>query len=132
MPRIRNGVVCRLAKERAVPLTGDAVYVLQGLQDECADEEDGPVFVDDDGLPPKPDCVTHRFKFYVRKANLRDRKRLKFHSLRHTTGSWLAMRGVPMRVIQGILGHGSIQQVEQYSHLAPEVAVKAMQEVFGR
>lgn len=129
--RNRGGARTKSGNERAVPLAGDAVDVLQRLKAERADEEDGPVFVDSDGLPPRPDRVTHRFKFYVRKAKLRDRKRLKFHSLRHTTGSWLAMKGVPMRVIQGILGHSSVQVTEQYSHLAPEVAVKAMQETFG-
>jgi len=112
--------------ERAVLLAGDALDVLQRLQN-----DGGPEFVDSSERPIKADRVSRRFKFYVRKAKLRDRNRLKFHSLRHTTGSWLAMKGVPMRVIQGILGHSSVQVTEQYSHLAPEVAVKAMQETFG-
>ena len=75
--------------------------------------------------------MSKRFKFYVRKAKLPERERLSFHNLRHTTGSWLAMQGVPMRVIQQILGHSTIQVTERYSHLSLEVLVKAMDETFG-
>jgi site-specific recombinase XerD len=31
--------------------------------------------------------------------------------------SWLATKGVPMRVVQHILGHASVIQTEIYSHL---------------
>ena len=79
----------------------------------------------------KPDWATKRFKFFVRKAKLPQRERLRFHSLRHTAGSWLAMRGVPMRVIQAILRHSSISVTERYSHLQPEVMGAAMEEAFG-
>ena len=40
------------------------------------------------------------------------------------------MKGVPMRVIQGILGHSSQNVTERYSHLQPEV-MKAIEETFG-
>lgn len=38
---------------------------------------------------------------------------------------------MPMRVIQQILGHSTIQVAERYSHLSPEVLGKAMEETFG-
>ena len=41
------------------------------------------------------------------------------------------MKGVPMRVIQGILGHSSQNVTERYSPLHPEVMEKAMEETFG-
>jgi site-specific recombinase XerD len=80
---------------------------------------------------PKPDRVSKRFKFYVREAGLSDREELSFHSCRHTTGSWLSMQGVPLRVISEILGHSSTQVTEMYSHLSPEVMDRAMEETFG-
>ena len=79
----------------------------------------------------KPDRSSRRFKFYVRKAKLSDRKELSFHSCRHTTGSWLSMQGVPLRVISEILGHSSTQVTEMYSHLSPDVMDRAMEETFG-
>lgn len=117
--------------ERSVPLAGDALEVLEALKEKRGDNLDGPVFLDGRGLPPKPARVSKRFKFYVRETKLKNRERLRFHSLRHTTASWLAMKGIPMRVIQQILGHASVSQTEIYSHLQPEVMHKAMAETFG-
>jgi integrase len=42
------------------------------------------------------------------------------HVLRHTHGSTLAMRGVPMGVIAEQLGHADTRMTEKhYAHLAP-------------
>jgi site-specific recombinase XerD len=94
-------------------------------------EEDisGPVFIDRNEKAIKPDRMTKRFKKMARKADLDER--IHFHSLRHTTGSWLAMRGVPMQHIQTILGHSDSAVTEKYSHLAPETLDRAMEETFG-
>jgi integrase len=45
---------------------------------------------------------------------------VSFHVLRHTHGSTLAMRGVPMGVIAEQLGHTGTRMTEKhYAHLAP-------------
>lgn len=45
---------------------------------------------------------------------------VSFHVLRHTHGSLLAMRGVPMSVIARQLGHADTRMTERhYAHLAP-------------
>jgi integrase len=45
---------------------------------------------------------------------------ISFHVLRHTHGSTLAMRGVPMGVIAAQLGHADTRMTEKhYAHLAP-------------
>ncbi len=45
---------------------------------------------------------------------------ISFHGLRHTHGSLLAMRGVPMGVIAEQLGHADTRMTEKhYAHLAP-------------
>lgn len=46
-------------------------------------------------------------------------KRLKFHELRHTFASTLAMAGVPIIKIKDLMGHSSIQQTMRYAHLCP-------------
>jgi len=42
----------------------------------------------------------------------------KFHDLRHTAASYLAMAGVDLNTIREILGHKSISMVLRYAHLS--------------
>lgn len=45
---------------------------------------------------------------------------VSFHVLRHTYGSWLAMRGVALQVIAAALGHSDTRITHKhYAHLAP-------------
>jgi integrase len=46
-------------------------------------------------------------------------RRIGWHVLRHTFASHLAMRGAPLRYIQELLGHTTIQMTERYAHLMP-------------
>jgi integrase len=53
----------------------------------------------------------------AKRAKIQD---VSFHILRHTYGSHLAMRGVPMGVIAAQLGHADTRMTEKhYAHLAP-------------
>ena len=42
----------------------------------------------------------------------------RFHDLRHSTGSYLAMNGASLLEIAEVLGHKTMQMVKRYSHLA--------------
>jgi integrase len=53
-------------------------------------------------------------------------RQLGWHCLRHTFASHLAMRGAPLKAIQELLGHATIQMTMRYAHLAPEVARDAV------
>jgi integrase len=53
-------------------------------------------------------------------------RRVGWHVLRHTFASHLAMRGVPLKAVQELLGHVSIEQTMRYAHLAPEVSREAV------
>jgi site-specific recombinase XerD len=128
--RNREDFTAKNGHERVVPLAGDALDTLQAMHDARDPLDGAPVFVDAKNDVPKPDRVSKRFKFYVRKARLKHREELSFHSCRHTTGSWLSMQGVPLRVISEILGHSSTEVTEMYSHLQPEVMHRAMRETF--
>jgi integrase len=57
---------------------------------------------------------------------------ISFHELRHTYGSRLAMRGVPMGVIAAQLGHSDTRMTERhYAHLSPSYVAETVRQSFG-
>jgi integrase len=57
---------------------------------------------------------------------------ISFHELRHTYGSRLAMRGVPMAVIAAQLGHADTRMTERhYAHLGPTYVADTVRAAFG-
>ena len=59
----------------------------------------------------------------IRKAweNARDAAALadfRFHDLRHSTASYLAMNGASLVEIAEVLGHRTLQMVRRYAHLS--------------
>lgn len=57
------------------------------------------------------------FEIAVKKAGIRD---FRFHDVRHTFASRLAMKGVDIRTIQELMGHKSIVMTMRYSHLSSD------------
>jgi integrase len=47
------------------------------------------------------------------------------HTLRHTAGTWMAQRGVPMHQIAGYLGHSVARTTELYAHHHPDYMQEA-------
>jgi integrase len=61
------------------------------------------------------------------------RPSVSFHVLRHTYGSTLAMRGVPMGVIAEQLGHADTRMTEKhYAHLAPNYVAETIRANFPK
>ena len=46
-------------------------------------------------------------------------KEFRFHDLRHTAASHMAMAGVPIAVVGAVLGHKTLAMTQRYSHLSP-------------
>ena len=70
--------------------------------------------------PQKPIDITKPWETALRKAGLTD---FRFHDLRHTSASYLAMSGASLIEIANVLGHRTLAMVRRYSHLsAPHTA----------
>ncbi|WP_218814173.1 tyrosine-type recombinase/integrase [Rickettsiella endosymbiont of Dermanyssus gallinae] len=59
----------------------------------------------------------------------------RFHDLRHSTASYLAMNGASLSEISEVLGHKTLQMVKRYAHLSEahtsKVVAKMNEKIFG-
>lgn len=99
-------------ERRVVPIVGYALEVLS---------EHGKIRnIQSDYVFPK--CA-QKGQAAIRKAwqKALDEAKLKdfrFHDLRHTTASYLAMNGATLAEIAEVLGHKTLQMVKRYAHLS--------------
>ncbi len=80
--------------------------------------------VEELGLSPKTKNVKHSKEIAIKKSieeKQQDRrKKVWFHTLRHTFASWLAQSGtVTLHELRELLRHSSIQMTERYAHMIP-------------
>jgi integrase len=82
------------------------------------------VFCQEDGEPLTVEAMQWNLHRICRKAGLRE---FGWHTLRHSFASHLAMRGVPLKAIQELMGHSTIEMTNRYAHLSPDVKKDAVQ-----
>ena len=99
---------------RTVPMHDEVISILQNIKNESSSI--GYVFLKNTGHKFAGAYISHKFKEYVRQAELNER--LHFHSLRHTCASHLVSAGVSLYVVQKILGHANVSTTIIYSHLS--------------
>jgi len=75
--------------------------------------------------PTQPTTLHTPWREVVATAEIED---FRFHDLRHTAASHLAMSGATLAELAEILGHRTLQMVKRYSHLTDEHSA----EVVGR
>jgi integrase len=61
--------------------------------------------------------IDHWFQLALSAAKIKD---FRFHDLRHTAASYLAMSGATPSEIAGVLGHRTLQMVRRYAHLSDQ------------
>ena len=113
-------VVGKGRRIRRLPLSEELVVANDRWQAERAERfgpttAESPLFVTNDGGRFTYQRLRYWLRLLNREAGLRDRS---LHSLRHTAGVQLAADGVPMNVIQSLLGHATITTTGIYTELA--------------
>ena len=77
------------------------------------------VFTDEVGRPVESRGLHDEFVGLLDRAKVR---RVRFHDLRHGAATYLLAQGVPMKVVQDVLGHSQISMTaDLYSHVVPEL-----------
>jgi integrase len=74
------------------------------------------------------DNINKAFRAVLVAANIEN---FRFHDLRHTFASWLALGGVDLYTIQRLMTHSDIKMTQRYAHLSPDHMRDALQRVFG-
>lgn len=106
-------------KGREIPMSDQALAALKAhrhLRGEL-------VFCNADGDYWKKNECKHPLWRACKRSGIR---RIGWHVLRHSFASHLVMRGVPLKAIQELLGHATIEMTMRYSHLSPDVTRSAV------
>jgi integrase len=113
-------------QRRSVPLKGRA---LELIKEHVLQRRPGSDFLFPGEKPsPKKPCravpeldrhfdITAPWTAARKEAKISD---FRFHDLRHTTASYLAMNGASLIEIAGVLGHKQLQTVHRYAHLSDD------------
>ena len=116
---------------RAVPLVGTALQLIGKLKVNGRGSIDDFIFHSPEGSNRRCSVRTAWDKAIGRSKI----ENFRFHDLRHSTASYLAMNGASLLEIAEILGHKTLQMVKRYSHLSEDhkagVLEKMNKKVFG-
>ena len=116
-------------ERRALPLAGVALECVKGLA-EFRRIDTRLLFPDESGR--KPILIRAPWQKALKKAGIED---FKFHDLRHSAASYLAMSGASLAEIAEVLGHKTLQMVKRYSHLSEQhtasVVNRMNKKIFG-
>jgi integrase len=104
-------------RSRVIPLPMELVEVLRG-HGQTTRLRGELVFSGADGALLTRDNVKRALPRACRKAGLRE---VGWHTLRHTYASHLVMLGVPLKAVQELLGHATLEMTMRYAHRGPDV-----------
>jgi len=117
-------------ERRAIPLQGHALDLIK--------EMNKVRMIDSDLLFPaptknsRPVNIQHIWEDARAEAKVEN---FRFHDLRHSAASYLAMNGASLAEIADVLGHKTLQMVKRYAHLSEQhtasVVAKMNKKIFG-
>lgn len=126
----KNGIIYLLrtknGEKREVPVNGTVRNILIRVK---RNPDSAYIFTSFDGKPFVD--IKKSFHTALLRANIQD---FRFHDLRHTFASQLAMGGVDLLTIKELLGHKNIEMTLRYSHLScdhKKRAVKVLDSING-
>jgi integrase len=116
---------------RSVPLAGVA-FDLMRVHSDAKRTDTSLVFPRAGIKGDKPMSIREAWLAAVAESGVAD---FRFHDLRHTAASYLAMNGASLAEIAEVLGHKTLQMVKRYAHLSEShtlgVVERMNQKIFG-
>lgn len=116
-------------ERRILPLSGHALELLQKLYEKSQPNTE---LIFPGRTEGRPFSMRAHWNQAVKKAQLID---FRFHDLRHSAASYLAMNGATLAEIAEVLGHKTLQMVKRYTHLSDshiaQVVARMNEGIFG-
>ena len=116
-------------ERRALPIQG---FLFQLLSKHAKVKRVDCDFVFPSAKKKQPIDIRTAWENAVKNAELED---FRFHDLRHSAASYLAMNGASLAEIAEVLGHKTLQMVKRYAHLSEahtsKVVASMNQKIFG-
>ena len=130
----RNTIVLHDTKNgerRSVSLSGLALELLTKIS-ESKKGKTNLLFASKKNNGKTPVDIRTAWEVALRKAGIAD---FRFHDLRHSAASYLAMNGATLAEIAEVLGHKTLQMVKRYAHLSEQHTAKVVaamnEKIFG-
>jgi integrase len=108
-------------ERRVLPLQGDAKAAVLDLS--RLRRLDTVLLFPSYDRPSQPVNLRHPWQKALEAAAITD---FRFHDLRHTAASYLAMTGADLLAISAILGHKTLAMVKRYAHLSDKYKAEAL------
>lgn len=105
---------------RHIPLNTEALQIINDWSQQTTNL--GLVFPSKNG--ERLDNVKKSWDSVLKSAGI---SAFRWHDLRHTFASKLAMKGVPLNTIRDLLGHADLKMTLRYAHLAPDTKAAAVE-----
>lgn len=99
-------------ERRVLPLQGYAMSLMKEHVKNCNLECE---YVFSSGKKCQPIDIRRAWESSIKKSGIDD---FRFHDLRHSAASYLAMNGASLAEIAEVLGHKTLQMVKRYAHLS--------------
>jgi len=109
-------------ERRSVPLVSHARELIEAMSK--VRRLDTNLLLYSDVKPTVPVFIRSHWGKALKAAEIED---FKFHDLRHTAASYLAMNGASLAEIADILGHKTLQMVKRYAHLSEQHTSKVLE-----
>jgi len=117
-------------ERRTVPLTGQALAL---MQQHTKVRRLDTVLVFPDATGKRPVGIREAWEYASKRAGISD---FRFHDLRHTAASYLAMNGASLLEIAEVLGHKTLAMVKRYAHLSEQHTARVVERmntaIFGK
>ena len=113
--RIINLLDMKNKEKREVRMNDNDIVYTTLLNHKATQQDSLYIFPNKEGNPYQD--IKKSFHSALKKAGI---QKFRFHNLRHTWASQMAMTGVPLEAIQKLGGWKSYNMVLRYAHLSPD------------